>query len=244
MAETTIIILIAAAAMVASFTQRVSGFGFGIFMMTLLPHVMPSYGEATALSGLLAIVTALLPAVAMRKHVNMKKLWPILLTFIVVSFFAVFLVTKVDSHSMKRILGAILIAVSIYFFFFSGKIKVRPNMPTQISMGTISGMMGGLFGMQGPPAVIYFIECCESKEEYIALTQWYFLIGNIMMTFFRAQHGFVTATVGKSFAFGVIGVLAGLWLGSKVFEKINGKTLRMVVYGYMAIAGIVALVVS
>lgn len=34
----------------ASFVQRTTGFGFGIFIMTLLPFLMPSYGEATALS--------------------------------------------------------------------------------------------------------------------------------------------------------------------------------------------------
>lgn len=39
----------------ASFVQRATGFGFGIFIMTILPFLMPSYGEATALSGLLAM---------------------------------------------------------------------------------------------------------------------------------------------------------------------------------------------
>ena len=53
-------LLIALFALGASFVQRVSGFGFGIFIMTLLPHVMPSSGDATALSGLLASVTSLI----------------------------------------------------------------------------------------------------------------------------------------------------------------------------------------
>ena len=44
----------------AAFVQRVSGFGFGIFIMTVLPYIMPSYGEATALSGLMAMVTSML----------------------------------------------------------------------------------------------------------------------------------------------------------------------------------------
>ena len=48
--------------MAASFIQRVTGFGFGIFIMTILPFIMPSYAEATALSGTLAMVTAFLTA--------------------------------------------------------------------------------------------------------------------------------------------------------------------------------------
>ena len=44
--------------LVASFVQRVSGFGFGIFIMMFLPYIMPSYNEAVALSGLLSGTTA------------------------------------------------------------------------------------------------------------------------------------------------------------------------------------------
>ncbi len=202
---------------------------------------MPSYGEATALSGILAVLTALIPAIKKRKSLPIQKLWLILLTFIIVSFFAVIGVTKIDSRSLKHVLGAILILVSIWFFFFSGKVHVKPNKMTQISMGTLSGAMGGLFAMQGPPAVIYFIGCTDDKDEYIALTQWYFLIGNIMMTLFRGSNGLVTSDVLKACPFAMIGVIFGVYIGSHVFNKINGKTLKKIVYGYMAVAGLITL---
>ena len=35
----------------ASFVQRTTGFGFGIFIMTMLPFFLPTYGEATTLQG-------------------------------------------------------------------------------------------------------------------------------------------------------------------------------------------------
>ena len=50
-------LLIALLAVGASFIQRTTGFGFGVFIMTALPFLMPSYGEATALSGILSIFT-------------------------------------------------------------------------------------------------------------------------------------------------------------------------------------------
>ena len=34
----------------ASFVQRTTGFGFGIFIMTMLPFFLPTYGEATTLT--------------------------------------------------------------------------------------------------------------------------------------------------------------------------------------------------
>ena len=66
----------------ASFVQRTTGFGFGIFIMTMLPFFLPTYGEATTLSGLLAITTSAVIVWRMRSYVTWKRLWPILLTFI------------------------------------------------------------------------------------------------------------------------------------------------------------------
>ena len=235
------IALIAFLAMIAAFIQRVSGFGFGIFIMTSLPLLMPTYGEATALSGLLAFVVALVPAITMRKHLPVRKLWIILTTFLVVSFFSIFFVSKIDSALLRRVLGGFPIIIAIYFFFFSSRIHIRPNAKTQISMGTLSGIMGGLFAMQGPPAVIYFIGCSETKEEYTALTQWYFLVGNLMMSFFRAGNGFVTPVVGKIWCFAVFGIFIGLFIGAKVYQHINTFVLRRIVYSYMAVAGCVML---
>ena len=65
----------------ASFVQRTTGFGFGIFIMTMLPFLMPSYGEATTLSGLLAITTSAVIVWRLREYVTWQRLWTILLTF-------------------------------------------------------------------------------------------------------------------------------------------------------------------
>ena len=94
------IALIVLFALLASLIQRVSGFGFGIFIMTVLPHLLPSYAEATALSGLLAIVASLGPAVVMYRHLEWKKLLPILITFIVVSF--LFVRSSKDPSPLKK----------------------------------------------------------------------------------------------------------------------------------------------
>ena len=225
----------------ASFTQRVTGFGFGIFIMTVLPHLMPAYGEATTLSGILAIVCTITMTVEYWKYLEWKKLLPILVTFLIVSFFAVSLVAKIDSGLLKKVLGAILILVSVYFFFVSDRIRISPTLPVQIGMGTLSGLMGGLFAMQGPPAVIYFLASTKTKEEYAALASSYFIIGNVVMTVFRAQNGFVTPCVLKSALTGVPAVLLGIWLGSKVYHRMPIETMRKVVYAFLAVAGVIAL---
>lgn len=235
-------ISIALFALIASFIQRVTGFGFGIFIMTVLPFLMPTYAEATALSGLLALISAFATAVQMFRYLDWKKLWLILLVFLVVSFFSITAVARIDSHLLRRVLGGVLILISIYFFFVSGRIHMKPSAPVQLGMGTVSGLMGGFFAMQGPPAVIYFLSCTETKEQYMALISTYFVIGNTMMTLFRAGNGFVTAAVGRAWLISIPAVAVGIWLGTKVYKRMPIEVLRKVVYAYMAVAGVIAVI--
>jgi hypothetical protein len=222
----------------ASFVQRVSGFGFGIFIMTVLPYLMPSYGEATTLSGLCAMSMCLYIVISHWKHIRWNKLWYLLIVFLITSFFAVHFVCQAGDGLLKILLGIILIIASLWFSLFAGKVHIKPNKFTQTILGTLSGIMGGLFGMQGPPAVLYFVETTETKEEYMAVAQTYFLIGNIMMTIYRAYYGFLTTTVLTDYCLGILGVIAGTILGSYVFKRISLPILRKIIYAYMAISGI------
>ena len=223
----------------ASFVQRTTGFGFGIFIMTMLPFLMPSYGEATTLSGLLAMTTSMFICIRMRKFITWKRLIPILLTFIIISTPTIFLSTRIDNQSLNRILGITLMLTVLYFAFFSKKIKLKTTLPYQVGAGTVSGVMGGFFGMQGPPAVLYFISSEPDKNHYIAMAQTYFLLGNSVMTVVRATNGFLTATVSRNYLFCLAAVFIGTMLGSWAFKHIPGKIFPYIVYSYIGISGLV-----
>jgi len=228
----------------ASFVQRTTGFGFGIFIMTMLPFFVPSYGEATALSGILAMTTSAAIVWRLRQKITWSRLWRILLTFIIVSAIAIFTLARIEDHILHLILGVALILISIYFCLFSQRIKLPTTNSVQIGAGTLSGLMGGFFGMQGPPAVLYFISSEPTKEHYMAMAQTYFLIGNGMMTLVRAQNGFLTTTVLTDYLYGLGGVILGTTFGAYVFRHIPTKIFRYVVYAYIGFSGVVILLTS
>ena len=144
-----------------------------------------------------------------------------------------------DNQSLNRILGITLMLTALYFALFNGKIKFKTTLPYQIGAGTVSGVMGGFFGMQGPPAVLYFISSEPDKNHYIAMAQIYFLLGNVVMTIVRAANGFLTATVGRNYIFCLAAVLTGTLLGSWAFKRIPGKIFPYIVYSYIGISGLV-----
>ncbi len=222
----------------ASFVQRTMGFGFGIFIMTMLPAIMSSHGEATTLSGILAMTTSLIIVIQKYRFIVWRRLLPILLTFIVVSIGAIFVLKRMEYSILNILLGITLVVVSIYFSFFSKRIKVKTTLPVQITAGTLSGLMGGFFGMQGPPAVLYFVNSEKDKEHYLAVTQTYFLVGNIMMTIARAYNGFFTTAVSMGYIYGITGVVIGNLIGAWVFRHITGSLLKYIIYAYIGISGL------
>lgn len=235
------ILWLMALAFVGAFIQRTIGFGFGIFVMTMLPYIMPSYGEATTLSGSLAMITSFILVYHYWKYISWKYLIPLFIVFVITSMIAIKVVVYLDQNILEKILGVTLIISAFYFWFFSDKIHIKPNLATQTSLGTLSGFMGGFFAMQGPPAVLYFIEVAKRKEEYIALAQAYFAFGNLAMTIYRAKVGFVTPEVCTAWLWGAPAVLFGTYVGSKVFKYMSLDLIRHIVFIYIGISGVVAL---
>lgn len=240
MSCTSLIYLILLAAG-ASFIQRTIGFGFGIFIMTVLPFLMPSYGEAVTLSGLLSLTSATVVMVKYLKYVTWKRMLPITAAFVIFSTIAIFLLDRIEGQAMRVILGIMLVLISLYFSFFKDKLQkiIRPTKGWQFGAGTASGIMGGLFGMHGPPVVLYLISSEPDKDHYMGMIQTYAVITNIAMLIVRAFAGYVTPAVGGAYLYGLAGLAIGVIAGNWAYRRIPGKLFTYIVYAYIGICGLI-----
>ena len=240
MSCTSLIYLILLAAG-ASFVQRTIGFGFGIFIMTVLPFLMPSYGEAVTLSGLLSLTSATVVMIKYLKYVTWKRMLPIAAAFVIFSTIAIFLLDRIEGQAMRVILGIMLVLISLYFSFFKDKLQkiIRPTKGWQFGAGTASGIMGGLFGMHGPPVVLYLISSEPDKDNYMGMIQTYAVITNIAMLIVRAFAGYVTPAVGGAYLYGLAGLAMGVIAGNWAYRRIPGKLFTYIVYAYIGVCGLV-----
>ena len=244
MPEQIIYIILLAAG--ASFIQRTIGFGFGIFIMTALPFLMPSYGEAVTLSGLLSLTSATVVMVKYLKFVTWKRLLPIVASFIIFSTIAICLLDKIEGQAMRRILGITLILISLYFSFFKARLQklIRPTKGWQYGTGAASGIMGGLFAMHGPPVVLYLIVSEPDKDHYMGMIQTYAVVTNITMLAVRAFNGYVTPAVGCSYIYSLIGLAIGVIAGNWAFKHIPNRLFTYIVYAYIGVSGLIILLTA
>lgn len=227
----------------AALIQRVSGFGFGIFVMMFFPYFIPSYGEATTLSGLLAGSTALLIAIRYYRHIQWGIMFPLLITNIIVSYIAIEYMASLSSSTLKRCFGAMFVAIALYFLFFEKSDRVLPrNWWTKGTLGALSGIMGGMFAMPGPPIVLYCISNIKGKMAYIATLQAFSVILNIFYTGFRAKVGFFGEDILLWWGIGFTGALIGTSIGTRLFGLISGEALKRVVYLLLLVSGIAAMI--
>ena len=227
----------------ASFVQRTVGFGFGIFIMTALPFLMPSYAEAVTLSGLLSLTSATAVMVQYVRYVTWKRLLSMVAAFTVFSTFAIMMLDKIEGPAMRTILGIMLIILSLYFGFFKEKLqkRIKPTTGWLLGTGSVSGIMGGLFGMHGPPVVLYLVVSEPSKNHYRGMIQTYAVITNLTMLVVRAYNGYVTPAVGTSYIYALGGLAIGIFAGNWAFKRIPNRLFTYIVYAYIGISGAIIL---
>ena len=225
----------------ASLIQRISGFGFGIFVMLFFPLFLPSYGAATTLSGLLAGSTALIIAIRHYRHIKWRKMPHILICNIIASFIAIEFMATLSSTTLKKCFGAMFILIALYFLFLEGKKRLPQNWWTNTALGSISGIMGGMFAMPGPPIVLYCINHVKEKTAYIATLQAFSVILNIFYTLFRARVGFFDESTPLYWCIGLLGGIIGTSLGAHIFKHISPEVLKKIVYTLLLVSGIIAM---
>ena len=228
---------IAAIALGASLLQSVSGFGFGIVFMALTPLFIPyttSVGISTILSGTLNLV------ILKRcwRDIDWKQLWLPVLFCLCGSSIGTFMMATAPSPIYKRLLGVFLIILAIWLSFFSDRVRIRKTTRNAGIAGVVSGLCGGLFSVNGPPMVLYFISVIEEKKTYLATLQAYFIINNIYLLIIRSASGLMPEGIGLSALFGLGGLLIGSFIGGKIFNKIDGKKLKKIVYIVMVVSGL------
>ena len=238
-----ILALVAAVAFGASLVQNVTGFGFGIVAMMFLPNLLV-YTEANVLSSMLGTVTSTLVVFSMYRKVDWKNLIFPLIGSVVANYFAINFVKGAENKLLILLLGIALLALSVYFFFFSDKIKIKPSWYVGLTVGLISGVMSGLFSIGGPPVVIYFLQSEETTDRYLATVSMYFVLSGIISISMKAASGFITVNVLLGLALGLLGMLIGAFLGKRIRGRANPKLIRKSVYAVMAVSGVIHIVSS
>ena len=118
--------------------QSALGFGTTMITMGFLPLLM-DYSKAMGLSIIMVSISTVYISFKYRDQIRWNIMLPFLIPTAVICGIVNILSARVDSDFMYLLLGIMFVAVSIFFFFFSGRVRIQPTVASGTFLGIICG---------------------------------------------------------------------------------------------------------
>lgn len=233
----TNLLLVFAIAFWGSTIQTVVGFGFVIFIMALMPLFFP-VGTCLVVAQLSGVFMSAVLVLDKLKYLDAKRIvWPALSSS-VMGIVGLLCLTGIDNAVYMKLLGAILVVLALWMVKFSSLVKIRATPLSGSLVGGIGGLMGSLFGVSAPPMVLYFSSISESKDTYVANLQLTLLVQTGVCILGRIGLDMWPSGAGVYCIPALLGAFLGKFPGKWLYDKLDLKTFKTLVYIFMGLLGV------
>lgn len=226
----------------ATLVRSTVGFGEALVAVPLLALRLP-LATAAPLAVLISAAMAALIVVQDFAGIEWRSAGGLVLAALPGIPLGVLLVSKGNDHVVKAILGAVLVGFSLYSLRSSAVPHVREDhRGWLIVCGFLSGVLGGAYGMNGPPLAIYGAFRRWSPQRFRATLQGYFLFASAAGLIGYAKAGIWNANVSRYFLLSLPVVVVAVLIGRALNRRLTGARFLRVVYTGLAVIGGVLLV--
>ena len=222
----------------ATFIRSALGFGEALIAVPLLALTLPVQ-VAAPLAVLVSITVALVVVLQDWRNVHVRSAgWLVLSTLFGIPL-GLLLLKTVPETIVKSILGVFIIVFAIYSL--TGRKPELHNDRLAPLFGFTAGILGGAYGMNGPPLVIYGVLRRWQPAQFRATLQGYFLIASIVGMAGYAVTGLWTRTVSNYFLLSLPLALMAIFLGRIVHRRLSGSRFLVCVNIGLALIGVLLL---
>ena len=157
----------------ATLVRSALGFGEGLVAVPLLALVIP-IRVAVPLATLLSIAVAALILLQDWRKVHARSAWSLVFPTLLGIPLGLLVLTEVSPPVVKAAMAIVIIAFSCYGLFGRRKPQLPDDRLAWV-FGFGAGVLGGAYGMNGPPLVVYATLRGWTPEHFRATLQGYFL---------------------------------------------------------------------
>lgn len=220
----------------AGFVQGLTGFGFGMVAMGLLPAVI-GLGEAQAVATLTGIAACVAKTTISLEHVRWSSAGLWLGTAIGVPL-GFMLHTSLDHDLVLRLLGLTICLLVMFEMLVARRFAVRLPEWMGWGVGLFSGSLSGAFNVGGPPLVAYIYDRPWTKEEQVATLNGVFIASGLVRFGMLLIHDQLHAETWISAGWAVLPMLAAILCGTWLLQFISQQRLKAAVYlALLAVGG-------
>nr|WP_299246012.1 TSUP family transporter [uncultured Halomonas sp.] len=214
----------------AGYFQTVTGFGLGMIVIGVISGLnIVSVATVAAVVSLMSLVNSAVALPGKLKHVHWPVAWAAIAGILPAIGVGVWLLGYM-SASASSLLSLLLGAVIIYG---GANLALRPSRKNEPSSklsfliaGVLSGLLGGLFGVAGPP-LIY--QCYRQPLPLISIRNMlimFFAFTALTRTLFIAIQGQLDAEILVLTAWAIPVIALATWLGRRFPPPLTPPTMR------------------
>lgn len=148
------------------------------------------------------------------------------------------LLKRTDPGLIMKILGAILVLFSAYKILSPGFQRALSRI-WALPTGFLSGVLGGAFGTNGPPVVVYAALQPWTKEQVVGMLQGFFLFANFIIVASYGWHGLLTPSVLQVSLVAVPFAIAGIFLGLRINRRVGQRRFEALLALLIGVMGVV-----
>jgi len=228
------IVLVAAIIFAGHFVKGFSGFGSAIVAAPLLALFMP----LRAIVPLMALVS--LPAgaymvIATWRHIDWRETLLVSVGMIVTTWIGMQVLLTVENQVLKQAFAVATVLFVLPALWDRRPVRRRRAHPlATLLVGTVAGLTGVLFAVPGPPVVLYFTyTMTDDVNRFRGTLSAIFLSNALIQVVAFAGEGVLTADLLLLAGVLMPSLLAGLWVGSWLVQRVQVRRFRQAVAGIL-----------
>jgi hypothetical protein len=223
----------------AALVAGLGGFAFGIIAAAVWLYVLTPLQTATLII-CLGLVVQGYSVWKLRHALSWRRLAP----FVIGAGFGVplgvFILAHADPHYLTRGVGAVLLLFSLYGLFRPTITPIKRGALTgDIGAGFLNGVLGGATGLAGIVVIIWCQLRGWTKDQQRAVFQPVGVATFAMSAAWLGGRGAISPDVIWLFVCGLPVLLAGTWLGLKLYGWLDEAQFRKLVLILLLGSGVV-----
>ena len=227
---------------IATLIRSTFGFGEALIAVPLLALSIP-IEIAAPLAVLLSITIAAVVVVQDWRKIHVRSTgWLLAPTFVGIPL-GIALLTSVHQNLVKGLLAVVIVAFSGYSLLGKRPPELHDDShPWLLSCGFFAGVLGGAYGMNGPPLVIYGAMRRWSPQHFRATLQGYFLPASVVAMAGYWLTGLWIPAITHYFLISLPVALPAIFLGRVINHRLRGDTFLKYVHAGLVCVGVVLLI--
>lgn len=198
---------------------------------------------ATPLAVLLSITVAGIVVAQDWRHIHVRSAAGLILASLFGIPLGLLVLTNPHQEVVRAALGLLILLFALYSLLGRNSFRLeQEHRPLLLLTGFIAGVLGGAYGMNGPPLVLYGAMRRWSPQHFRATLQAYFLPASALGLIGFWSTGLLTRTVMSDYLLCLPATIPAILVGRAINRRLSPAAYLRYVYAGLALIGAVLIV--